>query len=144
MAGLSSLTVAPQTLSPENEMAFQRDMQFAPGWRDWRRDFHNSYGQMPNIEPGGDYDYRRAWLYGAAPQFDPVSGTHHGLSAVQAAPYAEPLPLKTPDHPTAWMETFMRQFGVDPRAVAPADVTPEMVEFLRASGIVPTSMDGPR
>lgn len=135
-AGIGSL---PGGWSDDSEQRFQRDLYFAPGWRDWRRGFINEVGSPPNVAPGGDYDYRRAWLHGATPQMDPVSGAFHGLSAVAAPPYAEPLPLKSPDHPTAWMETFMQVFGVDPRVVRPEEVTPAMIEFIRSVGLIPAA-----
>lgn len=96
-------------------------------------------GGPPNVDPGGDYDYRKAWLYGATPQLDPVSGTYHGVSAVEAPPYAQPLHLKSADHPTAWMEAFMQLFGVDPRTVQPEQITPQMVDFVRSLGVVPST-----
>ena len=139
MAGIGSL---PPGWSPESEQRFQLALMSQPGWRDWYRGFIAKVGQKPNLDPGGDYDYRRAYSYGAVPELDPVSGDYHGLSAITAPPYAEALPLKAGDHPTAWMETFMRVFGVDPRAVPPDQVTPEMVSFIRSIGLVPSTSGG--
>lgn len=128
----------PPGWSPESEQAFQRDMLFAPGWRDWRREFMNREGQPPVLAPGGDYDYRKAWLHGAAPQVDPGSGEVHGVSAVEAPPWAAPLSLKTKDHPTVWMEDFMQRFQQDPGTLE--TWTPAQQDFMR--GVVTKGLEG--
>tara|TARA_S200002703_G_C3785892_1_gene242276 strand:+ start:1399 stop:1800 length:402 start_codon:yes stop_codon:yes gene_type:complete len=103
-------------LPPAQEQAFQRDMQFGPGWSNWRRDFINNVGQQPNTDPGGDYNYRAAWLAGARPEYHAPSNSYHGMSSAMVPPYKDPVNFKSPDHPTMWKEKFMRQYGFDPDA----------------------------
>jgi hypothetical protein len=105
---------------PPADMApnFDYDMMFGRGYRDWRRQFSERFGEQPNYNDP-DFNYRRAWQYDARPEPyapDTVGGEpqYHWQSSVDAPPRVEPLPLKGPDHPTAWMEDFMRQYGVDP------------------------------
>lgn len=105
-------------LSPELEQDFQRDMQFAPGWSDWRRDFIKNVGKPPNIDPGGDYNYRLAWLSGKKPELDPGTGEVHGFSTVELPPFKEPVELKAINHPTMWKEDFMQRFRANPDLVA--------------------------
>ena len=119
----------PPGWTPGLEGSFMSDMQFAPGWRDWRRGFIDTMGGEPNLSPGGDYDYRRAWMHGAAPQIDPASGQWHGGSQVDAAPYANPIQLKSENHPTAWKQQFMDRFGQNPDLVGPS-ATPEMGDYF--------------
>lgn len=102
----------PTQLSPEQEKAFQRDMQFAPGWSDQRRMLMRRYGETPNYD-SGNYDYRGAWLYGLTPQ-EVAPGEWHGSSSTNVPPYAEPKPLKAPGHPTEWKEAFYRLYRTDP------------------------------
>lgn len=102
-------------------------MMFAPGWRDWRRGFERKFGEYPNTEPGGDYNYRAAWKLGATPEVNPHDGEYHGFSQAQMAPFARPVPLKQNGHPTEWKQKFMDQFGVDPDSNH--EETPEMKSF---------------
>lgn len=95
-------------LSRGGEPAFQQDMQFAPGYRDWRIGFARQYGEPPNTDPGGDYDYRTAWAAGVKPELA-HDGTLHWASSTPGGRM-----LKAGNHPTHWKEIFMRQFGVDP------------------------------
>lgn len=127
-------SAAPPGWSPESEQRFQLAMMSQPGWRDWYRGFMAHFGGRPNLDPGGDYDYRRAFMYGAVPQVDPGSGEYHGLSTTGYAPppYREPLPLKAPDHATAWMEEFMQRFGIDPGVITAEQVQPAMIDFMRS------------
>ena len=134
-----SKDLLPPGWTEDNEKSFARDLLFAPGWRDWRREFTDKMGGPPNTDPGGDYDYRRAWLYDAVPEKDPGTGETHGYSQVVAPPFKEPVKLKAEDHPTAWKQAFMERFGVNPDVALEAGVTtPEMDEFIGAS-IVPPS-----
>lgn len=112
MAGLLDLTM--NYLPPEQEQAFQRDMVFAPGWRQWRNDFIKHVGGPPNTDPGGDYNYRLAWMSGAAPQYHAPSDAYHGMSSAELPPYRDPVHLKQPDHPTMWKEAFYQKYGFDP------------------------------
>ena len=117
-------------LSPESENEFQRDLQFAPGWRDWRRGFERSFGVYPDTEPGGDYNYRLAWMSGARPEVEPSSGDFHGLSDAIVPPFQNPIQLKAGDHPTRWKGEFMNKFGVNPDLMPLEQYSPEMRAFL--------------
>lgn len=148
LLGSAGSAALPPGWTANSEERFQRDLQFAPGWRDWRRGFMERSGGAPNVDPGGDYDYRRAWMYGVTPSVDPGSGEYHGLSSTGTAPppYAEPISLKAVNHPTAWMEAFMQAFtdpatgqGIDPGIIHQDQVTPAMTAFMRAAGLVPSA-----
>lgn len=89
-------------LSPAEELLFQKQFQASPFYQE----FVQRYGELPNLS--GDYDYRLWWKDGmeATRHHD---GTLHGPSKTKTGRW-----LKSPDHPTAWKENFMHQFGVDP------------------------------
>lgn len=106
--------------TPGHETEFQNFLAFDPGVRQWRNAFSRRYGEQPNTDPGGDYDYRQAYMAGARPQRVPNDPVPHWPSVGKSA-----------DHPTAWKETFMQRFGVDPDAVTEDMVTPEMQQFMR-------------
>jgi hypothetical protein len=109
---------------PFQEEGFQRDMQFAPGYRDWRIQFQRRFGEPPNLSPGGDYDYRLAHRTGVVPAPN-AQGEYHWASKTPDGQW-----LKAPDHGTRWKETFMQAFGVDPD-----DATPEMLARAFNMGI---------
>jgi hypothetical protein len=57
-----------------------------------------------------DYDYRGAWKSGVATSGDQYDGgKQHWPDADQTGKM-----LKSPKHPTAWKEFFMRQYNVNP------------------------------
>lgn len=108
-----------RALSPEEEAQFQRDMATVGPYVAWRNEFAQRFGEQPNLAPGGDYDYRAAWLNGVVPQpYAYDDNAYHWPSSVPVPPFAQPLDLKAADHPTAWMEHYMRQYGVDPNEAA--------------------------
>lgn len=110
-----------RALTPEEEIAFRRDMSTRPEYTAWRDQFAARFGEQPNIGPGGDYDYRAAWLNGVTPQpYAHDAGAYHWPSSVSVPPYTQSLPLKSADHPSAWMEDYMRRFGTDPHDAANA------------------------
>lgn len=123
-------------LPAAQEQQFQQAMYFQPGWRDWYRDFENARGRPPNIEPGGDYNYRLAWLNGADPQFHPESGTYHGTSEATVPPMGD-VELKSGNHPTRWMADFTTKYGTVPEEITPEMVTPDMQRFA-SSGAIPS------
>ena len=130
MPSLSEMMMQGQW-APELEDQFQRDMILAPGWRDWRRGFIAREGVEPSIAPGGDYNYRLAWLSGATPEMDPGSGEVHGFSSADFPPFKDPIPLKAEDHPTAWKEGFLKKFNANPDVAArEGQLTPEMARYL--------------
>ena len=130
MADTSKLARALAGLPPEQEQQFQTFMAFDPSVRQWRSGFAGRYGEQPNIEPGGNYDYRTAVKHGVVPQpSDTDGGMPHWPSQVEAPPYAAPIPLKAGDHPTMWKQEFMTQFGADPDQLQ--QFTPEMQAFMQ-------------
>jgi hypothetical protein len=63
--------------------------------------------------PRADYDYRGAWKAGVGPQeyeFDEESD-HWASSSPDGKM------LKSPKHPTVWMEYFMEDTGIDPNSL---------------------------
>ena len=59
-----------------------------------------------------DYDYRGAYKAGIKEVISPYDNRPHWPSSTNSGQM-----LKNPSHPTAWMEFFMRQYGVDPNAM---------------------------
>jgi hypothetical protein len=59
-----------------------------------------------------DYDYRGAWKAGVKEVISPYDNRPHWPSATP-----EGRMLKDPNHPTAWKEFFMQQYGEDPDAL---------------------------
>ncbi len=97
-------------LSPQEEAQFLVDMQTKPGYKDWYNEAKKSWGHAPNFnDPENDYDYRGAWKGGVVPSRYEGDGTYHWGSSLP-----DGRMLKAPDHPTAWMEHFMRGTGKDP------------------------------
>lgn len=90
------------------EGQFQRGIKATP----WYAEFQREYGEPPDLNTP-DYDYRAAWRAGVRPAPDPYDNNRQH--------WASSLPdgtmLKSPTHPTAWMEHFMRMTGKDPRSM---------------------------
>jgi hypothetical protein len=87
------------------ENQFQHGILATP----WAREFQQRYGEAPNLNDP-DYDYRAAWAAGVRPQrYEHDGGAYHWPSVLPNG-----TPLKSANHPTAWMETFMRATGRDP------------------------------
>lgn len=106
--------------SADNETEFQNFLAFDPSVRQWRNAFTRKYGEAPNTEQGGDFDYRSAYLAGNRPQPVPHDSVPHWDSRGKSA-----------DHPTAWMNDFMQKFGIDPTTLRDDQITPEMQQFMR-------------
>jgi hypothetical protein len=118
------------TLNPEQH--FQLDMRFQPGYRDWRREYMTRFREEPNYNDP-DFDYRAAWGAGAVPErYEHDDNRFHWPSGADRPPRADGTSFKGPNHPTAWMETFMQAYGVDPHEASPEQLT----DALRR-GIVP-------
>ena len=81
--------------------------------------------------PRADYDYRGAWKAGVGAQDYEFDDRMHWPSSTAAGRM-----LKSPKHPTAWMEYFMQDTGVDPNLVGlrTADEAYEYSQNLRQSG----------
>lgn len=104
---------APTQLAPDEEAQFKRDMVTKPGYKDFHNAFTKEFGEAPSYDdPSGDYDYRGAWKGGVVPSIYKHDGRYHWESSLPDGQM-----LKAPDHPTAWMEHFMRATGKDPNEV---------------------------
>ncbi len=103
----------PTQLSPFEEAQFQRDMREGDGYKQWRDGWIKQYNEEPNYDDAeGDYDYRGAWKHNVRPALYQYDGTYHWGSSTE-----DGAMLQAPDHPTAWMEYFMRATGKDPNEV---------------------------
>lgn len=105
--------------TPTHEAEFQKFMALDPSVLAWRRGFEAKHGEKPNTEDDPQFDYRRAFLNGDRPSVVEGDSVMHWPSTGKAA-----------DHPTAWMEGFMQQFGADPATLPAEAVTPAMQEFM--------------
>lgn len=94
-------------LSQDDESRFQSDVKAHP----WFTEFKKKYGEAPNLNDP-DYNYRAAWKAGLMPEIYPHDGTYHWQSSLP-----DGTMLKSENHPTAWMEHFMRVTGKDPNDV---------------------------
>ena len=111
-----------------NESAFQKGVRDT----DWFRGFVKQYGEEPDLRPmsddptkGPNYDYRKAWASGIRPEPDPYDNNRpHWPSS---SPDGEML--KSKNHPTAWKEHFMRQYGVNPDSL-PNSVSEWLVDGM--------------
>tara|TARA_R110000737_G_scaffold275056_1_gene281939 strand:- start:175 stop:573 length:399 start_codon:yes stop_codon:yes gene_type:complete len=90
------------------ERQFQSWIRSLPWWSEYVAE----YGEEPQID-GGNYDYRAAWKAGLEPERSPYdNGRHHWPSSTGSGQM-----LKSPDHPTAWKERYMRSTGKNPDAL---------------------------
>ena len=110
---LSVLASAPTQnatfkLSPDEESQFQNWIKSTG----WYKEFRKEYKEDPNLDDS-EYDYRAAWKAGIQPQRDPYDkNRYHWPSSLPSGEM-----LKSPTHPTAWKEHFMRQTGQNPDAI---------------------------
>lgn len=112
-----------RALTPDEEGRFQKDMKSRPAYADWARQFYGRFGEHPNLDDAS-YDYRTAWRHGVEPEAHASDGgLPHWPSNVQPPPFVNAIPLKAPDHPTMWKQTFMSRYGIDPDNVAGAQLT---------------------
>ena len=127
---LRFLPNSPTGLSGED--AFQYAMRFTSPYRDWYRDFNARFGEPPNLDTT-DYDTRGAWLYGVQPEpYIHDDGHYHWSSTVTMPPHAQQTELKSEEHPTRWMQTFMERYGADPY-----EASEEQLGDALRTGIVP-------
>lgn len=99
-------------LAPGDEARFQRDMRTGQDYREWFDQFTRKYGGEPSLDDP-EYDYRAAWRAGIRPApYEHDGGAYHWASALPGGAM-----LKGENHPTAWMEHFMRATGRDPNDV---------------------------
>jgi hypothetical protein len=100
-----------------------REDQFQAGIRQtpWFKEFEQNYGEQPDLNTK-DYNYRAAWQAGMRPtRYEHDAGKYHWPSSL---PNGEML--KSANHPTAWMEHFMRATGRDPNELGVT--TPEQAQ----------------
>lgn len=90
------------------ERNFQKWIRTTP----WFQEYVKEYGEEPNLDID-EYDYRAAWKAGVVPERDPYDKNRYHWPSVTP----EGAPLKSKDHPTAWKEKYMREFGVNPDAI---------------------------
>ena len=64
---------------------------------------------MDELLATDDYDYRAAYEAGVRPKFSVRDEEYHWPSSTD-----DGVELKSPTHPTAWKEFFMRDHGFDP------------------------------
>lgn len=102
---------------------------FDPAVRNWRTGFEQRFGEPPALNDPG-YNYSLAYGAGARPEpYAHDNGAYHWPSSVAVAPLGD-VSLKSANHPTAWMETFMRTHGVDPNEAPPGLL---VAEYLRGN-----------
>jgi len=90
-----------------DEASFQKGIRDT----DWFKEYVDEYGEEPDLDTK-DYDYRKAWAEGIRPERDPYDNNrYHWRSSLGSGEM-----LKSKDHPTAWKEHYMREFGVNPDA----------------------------
>ena len=89
---------------------------------DWFKEFVNEYKEEPDLNTS-DYDYRKAFMMGIAPERDPYDqNRYHWASSTSTGEM-----LKASDHPTAWKEFFMRDYGYNPDELG---ITKQMYENM--------------
>jgi len=103
-------------LSFAEELKFRQEIKELPWFRDIARRAAAKGEKISDDEllddmtgPNSDYDLRGAWKAGLKPKFYEYDGTYHWESSTP-----DGRMLKAPNHPTAWMEYFMRETGKDP------------------------------
>jgi len=103
-------------------LMMNQEQQFQKGIRDtdWFREFQAQYGEAPDLrqmsedpQKGPNYDYRAAWQGGIRPERDPYDNNRYHWGS--SLPSGEML--KSKNHPTAWKEQYMREYGINPDAV---------------------------
>jgi len=104
-----------------DEIKFQAWARETP----WYKEFVQNYGKEPDLNTP-DYNLRGAWKAGLTPQRDPYDIKPNPLTGLPApeggryhwqssTPSGEML--KGPNHPTLWMEYFMRRTGINPESL---------------------------
>lgn len=104
----------PTVLSSQEEAAF-REWLIKSKWFQQIRDDVAASGERVDdaalyeelTGPRADYDYRGAWKAGVGAQDYEFDDRMHWPSST-----ADGRMLKSPKHPTAWMEYFMQDTGV--------------------------------
>lgn len=128
---LKSLLGQPPVLLGQNALAPQDDEAKFQQWikgTGWYNEFTQNYGGPPDLSPNSDYDYRAAWKAGVVPERDPYDNNRYHWPSMN--PQTGGM-LKAPNHPTLWMEHFMRETGQNPEALGIK--SPEEAEIWKRS-----------
>ena len=115
----TSMPWSPTTLNAEEEGKFRNWLQETQLFNSIKSDIAKE-NKMPldklkndrvmeMILQGSDYNYREAWKAGIKETISPHDKKPHWPSSTP-----EGKMLKSPTHPTAWKEFFMRQYNIDP------------------------------
>lgn len=103
---------SPEPSNLGDNAALEQFLKTDPQYKPWYDEFVQTNGAPPKVDDP-DYDYRAAIKGGIAPH------PYTDASGVTSYHWASSLPngdmLKSENHPTAWMEHFMRQTGKDPK-----------------------------
>ena len=128
----------PTVLSSQEEAAFREWLIKSKWFQQIRDDVAASGERMDDAAlydeltgARADYDYRGAWKAGVGAQDYEFDDRMHWPSST-----TDGRMLKSPKHPTAWMEYFMQDPGVDPNSVGlrTADEAYEYSQNLPRSG----------
>ena len=110
----------PTVLEPQQEQLFR---EWLPRTK-WYGQLKSLIGKKSGFVPDdsilfervlndNSYDYRGAWVSGVEPKdYEYDSDIQHWQSMTD-----DGRPLKSPRHPTGWMEYFMKQYGTDPMSL---------------------------
>lgn len=109
-----------QKWRPQDEIMFKVWATQLP----WYKEFTKQYGEPPDLN-SKDYDYRAAYKAGVEPtRYAPDNNKYHWPSV------AGNQELKAANHPTAWMEDYMRITGTDPHSPAKS-LVPGQLEAIQ-------------
>lgn len=107
-------------LSPGDEEKFQGWIQGLP----WYKEFVQKYNEAPNLNDP-NYDYRAAYQAGISPdQRNVQDNMYHWPD------FGGDRMMKSPYHPAAWAEYFIKQYGINPDTLPPDD--PRIVQYKNA------------
>lgn len=106
----------PTVLPPEEEANFKKWLTNSRWFNEIKADIERHEGKVDGERlfteltgPQADYDYRGAWRSGIGAQDYEYDHRMHWPSST-----GDGRMLKSPRHPTAWMEYFMEETGKDP------------------------------
>lgn len=109
----------PTSLSEKDEAQFKKDIISSKWFKQIKSDVEREEGTIKDDDlfedltgTHADYDYRGAWQAGATAKDYEFDEKQHWPSATDDGKI-----LKSPTHPTAWMEFFMNATGIDPNSV---------------------------
>jgi len=97
-------------LSMAEELEFQKWIKDTS----WYKEYLKSYNEEPNLNDP-NYDYRAAWKSGIVPEINSSDNKYHWSD------FGNDKMLKSPNHPTAWAQFFMNQFGINPDILSKDD-----------------------